>query len=877
MQRKTNTKTFFFFLLLIIVGSFAFIVSKSLTEKNIAPENSDASSTNITISELISNTQISNFSTEEYNQPKDFKGSITKLNNGVYEITNNNSHDRFEVVLNEKVENVYGLGMMEVTNSVSLPDFFDSSFSSGHYSNPELDKFEGDVARMKTPMFVIPEKNLIVAYLQPSVRQIRLTRDANSTTFVFKKHPDETSAPKGKFLVIQGDNIEDTYSKYKTYLKSSNYFFKKPHYNIFGLYWETFNEYGCNPNLDGIKGILDKYKNKGIVPSLVTMGSGYWDTEDLSGCGGNYDDNRDSTTDTLKLSGTRVGTVNDFNSYIKSLNNQGTYFMIGMRYNVFSSQTNINSFVSKFPTNLQSNIFLNNQIYNGVAPNDNVRVLNLKNDSVIEAHFNAVQSNYGKVNGFKEDEMFIHDQKTYSTLINQPNKNLENFNPSLIPNAYKKYSQLSNNDFIVIGRNDFFGVGTDAQNSQGYLSGKPATTEYDIKYLLDSTFTSIISGYPHPVLETSMLPCGKYGGGTEKESLRTAQLQTFFAVTMHSCDYTKLNDQSYSNAIDWYTKLRLRLHQYTYDNALNWYNTGIPTLVKPLILDNDWQNDNEVKKLYSKLNGGSEQQPRNEYMFGNALLVRPVMNQGDNVKVYLPKGNWRPFLKAGSSIVGPKYISYNIGNNTDYPIFMKDGEILIIGTPDDPKKLQAYVTLDSLNQSSEYKLNTVDNRPTVNNFKAIYAKKEGSKIFLIRKSDGVKVEMTLSTNGKGHYVGDVSKLMQAATPTNKPGETATPTQTIVPSSTNTPGQTATPTKIISPNVTSPNQRTNNPQIPNSGKELKVQDLDTNYVVDIRDFSLFVKFYNEGNAKIDFNKNGVYKKDIGDFIEFVEVYKDENTV
>ncbi len=47
--------------------------------------------------------------------------------------------------------------------------------------------------------------------------------------------------------------------------------------------------------------------------------------------------------------------------------------------------------------------------------------------------------------------------------------------------------------------------------------------------------------------------------------------------------------------------------------------------------------------MYGRVTNGVD--PVNEYMFGNALLIRPIISSDDSINVYLPEGRWRAFLK----------------------------------------------------------------------------------------------------------------------------------------------------------------------------------------------------------------------------------------
>jgi alpha-glucosidase (family GH31 glycosyl hydrolase) len=186
--------------------------------------------------------------------------------------------------------------------------------------------------------------------------------------------------------------------------------------------------------------------------------------------------------------------------------------------------------------------------------------------------------------------------------------------------------------------------------------------------------------------------------------LRTTQLSVFQGNTVFAKGFWNIGDTNLEYALKFYLQLRNRLQQYAYDQAMTSYLTGKPMSMRPLFFD--YPGDANVYTQYAQLasaDGTDTNDPRDEYMFGNALLVRPVFSDSNTVKVYLPGGRWRPFLQANQpALSGNQYIDYTIASAYDYPVFIKQGEILIIGEATNFKTLDAYVFLDTINHSNTY-------------------------------------------------------------------------------------------------------------------------------------------------------------------------------
>lgn len=110
-------------------------------------------------------------------------------------------------------------------------------------------------------------------------------------------------------------------------------------------------------------------------------------------------------------------------------------------------------------------------------------------------------------------------------------------------------------------------------------------------------------------------------------------------------------------------QLRYSLIPYMYSYERSAYETGIG-LVRPLIFD--YPNDPNVSNR------------TDAWMFGDYLLVAPVVDQGQASKsIYLPSGTWIDYFR-GDTYTGGQTISYPIDSETwtDIPVFVKKGAII---------------------------------------------------------------------------------------------------------------------------------------------------------------------------------------------------------
>jgi len=729
---------------------------------------------------------------------------VSKIQDGVYEIkavhfacdpgpqANNCEPEKYEIVIPKKVDHIFGLGMQAAAKQVELADFLDTSFGSGHivtsYPNDSEDKekaldfYNWDIGRMRTPIFIMPTENLIVAYIQPEVKMLRLSRNGqlgcpnNSTCIVLKKRGDYAGGTPGPLILVKSESVFEAYKSYYSYLKKSGFFFKKPLFQTFGLNWETYDEYLCSAGKEDVKYAFNKYKENGLRLSSITIGSGYWEGKGLVGCGDTGSGS--PNTDALVVSGSRYGGLDGITGLFSELLNNGVYPLIGMRHRINKGTAGLDNpkrIRDKFASYIPNvNPFFSDKFFYGEEnPNttDRFLMLDLNNSQVISVWVDILKNSYGPFRGIKEDDMIISDQKQRN-LYSQEN----NFPDGLISKAYPIYNQKFNNDFLIFGRNDWFSVGTDAQNLQGYLGAFTdiVRSSYknrggdDIRFYLDSALNQVVSGYPHPDSEhagifgwpkesggqSGELPAyvGYINPGDEKKFLRAMKLITFWAVPYYSRGFWHLPSE-YQKIAVFYAKLRMRLQQYAYDQAMMWYDTGVPHLMQPLFIKH--QGDVNVYKLYSYNNDPDKAYL--EYMFGNALLVRPIFKDDSHVSVYFPAGKWKPFLAVGPTINGGNFYDYKINNDYDYSVFLKEGEILVIGDQDVSKNsLYVYVFLEpNSSQSSIYTFHDSKNgvkyrlQAFVNNGQYVLKNLDNNK----------QVSMTDDSYGKGFKTAKIDSLV----------------------------------------------------------------------------------------------------------------------
>jgi alpha-glucosidase len=110
-------------------------------------------------------------------------------------------------------------------------------------------------------------------------------------------------------------------------------------------------------------------------------------------------------------------------------------------------------------------------------------------------------------------------------------------------------------------------------------------------------------------------------------------------------------------------RLRYTLIPYIYSHEYARRTTGVG-LVRPLVFD--WPNDPKVRNDVDA------------WMFGDSLLVSPIVTQGQQLKrIYLPAGQWTDWF-TGKQYEGGQTIEHQADakNWSDIPLFVRDGAII---------------------------------------------------------------------------------------------------------------------------------------------------------------------------------------------------------
>ncbi len=159
------------------------------------------------------------------------------------------------------------------------------------------------------------------------------------------------------------------------------------------------------------------------------------------------------------------------------------------------------------------------------------------------------------------------------------------------------------------------------------------------------------------------------GHGDNELYLRWLQFGVFSPILrLHSNNKGKSKEpwlyEQVTEIAEDYLRLRHRLLPYIYTANVLTAREGVP-LVSPM-----YYYDSDPRSMWEKY--------RNQYYFGEQMLVAPVTRKGKDglstVKVWLPKGNYTNFF-TGERLAGERELEMTCALK-DYPVFVKDGSII---------------------------------------------------------------------------------------------------------------------------------------------------------------------------------------------------------
>jgi alpha-D-xyloside xylohydrolase len=194
-----------------------------------------------------------------------------------------------------------------------------------------------------------------------------------------------------------------------------------------------------------------------------------------------------------------------------------------------------------------------------------------------------------------------------------------------------------------------------------HWSGDGVARFEDLACVLRSALSFGLSGFPfysHDIGGFSGIP-------SPELYVRWAQLGLF-------CSHARCHGEpprepwAYGNRVEEifrkYTHLRYRLLPYIYSQAVECGKTSLP-MVRALVLE--FQDDPTAAVIF------------NQYLFGNSILVAPVLDQTNRRKVYLPPGTWVDYWTK-DICKGPVWRQIEAPLET-LPLYIRGGAILPYG------------------------------------------------------------------------------------------------------------------------------------------------------------------------------------------------------
>lgn len=154
--------------------------------------------------------------------------------------------------------------------------------------------------------------------------------------------------------------------------------------------------------------------------------------------------------------------------------------------------------------------------------------------------------------------------------------------------------------------------------------------------------------------------------GSKEELLRRIQMTIFSAQSLINgwyLDHMPWKDHDCEAEVKRLLELRMSLIPYLYTAFYDYHTTG-KAPVRAVV--SDYSNDPETYGL------------EDEYLFGDAMLVAPIMSDQTEREVYLPAGEWYGFFDHQKYVGGQKYTIVT----EDIPVFVKAGTLLSLAKPE---------------------------------------------------------------------------------------------------------------------------------------------------------------------------------------------------
>ena len=191
--------------------------------------------------------------------------------------------------------------------------------------------------------------------------------------------------------------------------------------------------------------------------------------------------------------------------------------------------------------------------------------------------------------------------------------------------------------------------------------GDPRTTFESMGAVLRGGLSLMLSGYAFWSHDMG----GFKGTPSEELYIRDAQ---FGLLTSHARFHGTTPREPWQfgetalEVVRSFVELRYRLIPYIYTLAEAATRTGLPVM-RPLVLE--YEEDPRVYDLGT------------QFLLGTALLVKPIMHDGNTTTVYLPDDAWQDWW-AGERFVGPRTIDRDVPIE-EVPLFQRVGSVVPMG------------------------------------------------------------------------------------------------------------------------------------------------------------------------------------------------------
>jgi len=231
---------------------------------------------------------------------------------------------------------------------------------------------------------------------------------------------------------------------------------------------------------------------------------------------------------------------------------------------------------------------------------------------------------------------------------------MHNLYPLLYNKAVFDYSHSQTGDNLIWGRSAYAG----SQRFPVYWGGDPAARWGDLANLLNGGLGLGMCGFPFWSQDIG----GFAGTPTPELYIRWAEMGLFMT---HPRAHGPIAREPWAfgeqalTIFRTYADLRYRLLPYIYSEAVRCVAQSQPVM-RPMVFD--WQDDPSTYCI------------SDQFMFGEALLVAPIVDESNQRKIYFPEGRWFNFWSEELRN-GPRSVNCS-AELEELPLFVKEGAII---------------------------------------------------------------------------------------------------------------------------------------------------------------------------------------------------------